>query len=106
MDVLPRDLAKWRMGRRFTLDDFYGVWERMFKDFPESTRPGTPTPLMFAAALLTRMFVQGSREQNNLSVARGGASLYMDWWERQRAAAEAYFNKPRDGTEVWMPGLL
>lgn len=105
MDVLPSDLAKWRMGRRFTLDDFYGVWERMFKDYPESTRPRTPTPLMFATVVLTRMFVLGSREQNNLSVAHGGAVLYLGWWERQRTIAEAHHDKPRNGTEVWMPGL-
>lgn len=106
MDVLPRDLAKWRMGRRFTLDDFDGVWDRMFKDYPESTRPGTPTPLMFATVLLTRMFVQGSREQKNLSVAQGGGALYLDWWDRQRAAAEVHLDTTRDGTDVWMPGLL
>lgn len=106
MDVLPRDLAKWRMGRRFTLADFEGVWDRMYIGYPESTRPGTPTPLLFATVLLIRMFVQGSREQNNLSVAQGGAALYLDWWERQRAAAEAYLDAPRAGTDVWMPGLL
>jgi hypothetical protein len=106
MDVLPRDLAKWRMGRRFTLDDFDRVWDRMFKDFPSDTRPGAPTPLMFASVVLTRMFVIGTREQNNLSVAQGGAALYLDWWERQRGAAEAHFGKPHNGTEAWMPGLL
>lgn len=106
MDAQPRFLTKWRMGRRFTLDEFDGVWDRMFKDHPESTRPGTPTPLMFATVLLTRMFVIGTREQNNLSVAHGGAALYLDWSERQRAAAEMHFDKPRVGTDVWMPGLL
>lgn len=106
MDVLPRDLAKWRMGRRFTLNDFYGVWDKMFKDYSDRTRPGTPTPLMFATVVLTRMFVLGSREQNNLSVAQGGAALYLDWWERQRATAQAHLDKPRNGTEDWMPGLL
>lgn len=106
MNVLPNDLARWRMGRRFTLDDFDTVWERMFEDYPESTRPGAPIPLMLAAVLLTRMLVLGSRERHDLSVAHGGAALYLGWWERQRATAEEYVGAPSSGTEMWMPGLL
>jgi hypothetical protein len=106
MNVLPFTLAKWRIGRQFTLNDFDEAWERMFEDYPERTRPGTPTPLMFAMVMLTRMFVLGSHEKRNLSIAQGGAALYLDWWERQRAVAEAHFDAPLTGTDVWMPGLL
>jgi hypothetical protein len=106
MDVLPTDLSKWRMGRRFTLDDFEGVWDRMFKDYSERSRPGEPIPLMLAMVVITRLCVLGSREGKNLSLVSSADALYVDWWGRQRAFADAQFNGSRTGTEVWMPGLL
>ena len=106
MNVLPRDLAKWRLGRAFTMRDFDQAWHQMFKDIPEQRRPGTPTPLLFTTVMLTKMLVQGSREQHNLSVAWGGSAPYLAWWERQRDIVEASLDKPRAGTEAWMPGLL
>jgi hypothetical protein len=106
MDVLPSDLSKWRMGRRFTLSDFDGVWDPMFSDCPEGERPGVPVPLMLAMVLITRMCVQGSREGKNLALVSNVDALYVDWWGRQRAAADAQLDGPRMGLGVWMPGLL
>lgn len=106
MDVSPTDLSKWRMGRRFTLDDFEGVWDRMFKHYTERSRPGEPIPLMLAMVVITRLFVLGSREEKNLSLVPSADALYVDWWDRQRTFADAQFNGSRTGTEVWMPGLL
>jgi DNA-binding transcriptional LysR family regulator len=59
---------------------------------------------MFATVVLTRMFVLGSREQNHLSVAQGGAALHRDWWERQRTTAEAHLDKSRNGTQLFRDG--
>lgn len=106
MDVLPGDLAKWRMGRRFIVDDFDRIWDRMFEDFAEAGRPGNPIPLMFAAVVLTRMFVSGQRERGDLSLFAGADSLYTGWWEHQRIVANARFPGARTGTGLWMPELL
>jgi hypothetical protein len=106
MAVSASELAKWRMGRRFTIDDFDRAWIRMFEILPTADRPGTPTPLMFASVMLTRLLVVGTHERRDVHIASGAAPLYLAWWERQRAVAEAFADMPRDGTVPWMPGLL
>lgn len=99
-------LAKWRLGRAFTLHQFYPLWNAMFDRIPVSKRPAEPVALLFAATLLTRLLVRGSREQKNLSVCLGAGDYYLTWWERQRLAVEASLPGARSGKEVWMPNLL
>jgi hypothetical protein len=61
---------------------------------------------MLAMVVITRLCVLGSRESRNLSLVSNADALYVDWWSRQRAVADAEFDGSRTGCEVWMPGLL
>ncbi|MGK5060308.1 hypothetical protein ACQ4WY_25560 [Janthinobacterium sp. LB2P49] len=106
MDVLSPMLAKWRMGRQFTVNDFDNAWLHMFKRFPEHSRPSPPAPLLYAAVVLTRLFVIGSVEKNNLSIAEGGAELYLEWWARQRETSEVHLDAPRAGVKTWISDLF
>ncbi|MED5595836.1 hypothetical protein [Janthinobacterium sp. P210006] len=106
MDVLPPTLVKWRMGRQFTVNDFDSAWLQMFNRFPEHSRPSPPVPLLYAAVVLTRLFVIGSVEKNNLSIAEGGAELYLEWWARQRETSETHLGAQRAGVKTWMSDLL
>lgn len=103
MDTDAATLTKWRMGRRFTLADFQSIWAAMHRDLPESDQPNTPTPLVFAAILLTHLYVKGSREKKPLSMFIPDPKIYTRWWhiQKQRSALKEL----NFGSESWMPAL-
>lgn len=96
-------ITKWRMGRRFTLANFQFVWAAMHSDLPVSNQPNTPTPLVFAANLLTHLYVKGSREKKPLSMVIPDADIYQRWWliQRNRPALQGL----KFGSASWMHAL-
>lgn len=103
MSTEAATITKWRMGRRFTLADFQSIWGAMYSHLAILDQPGTPTPLVFAATLLTQLYVKGSREKKNISMTIPDPEIYRRWWliQQQRPALKEL----KFGSESWMPAL-
>lgn len=83
---IPPSRVRWRSGRPFKAARFVDTWEGFFHDLPEAQQPPAPLPMMYAATVVTQMFVQGSRETRDLRFFSPDPTLYRFWWETQRKA--------------------
>ncbi|MES2242539.1 MAG: hypothetical protein V4639_06675 [Pseudomonadota bacterium] len=98
-------ITKWRMGRRFTLADYEGIWDAMYEYLPVKQRMAMPGPLAFASAVLTHLYVKGSRERGSLTLIIPDPEIYLRWWRIHRAQLESRKEGLPFGAIPWMPAL-
>lgn len=101
----PATLTKWRTGRRFSLRNYESLWSAMFDDNCGADQPPTPGPLAFAAALLTHLYVKGSREAKDLTMYIPDPEIYLRWWRIQRLRIESKHGALPFGETAWMAAL-
>lgn len=105
MNTEAASITKWRMGRRFTLADYEGIWDAMYEYLPANQRMAMPGPLAFATAALTHLYVKGSRERGGLTLIIPDPEIYLRWWRIQRAKLESRKEGLPFGATPWMPAL-
>ena len=105
MNAEAVSITKWRMGRRFTLADYEGIWDAMFEYLPVKQRMAMPGSLAFATAVLTHLYVKGSRERRSLTLIIPDPEIYLRWWRIQRAQLESRKEGLPFGAIPWMPAL-
>lgn len=103
MSTQATTITKWRMGRRFTLADFQSIWAAMYCYLPVSDQPTTPTPLVFAATMLTQLYVKGDRENKNIRMIIPSREIYQGWWRIQHQRPG--LKELNFGSKDWMPAL-
>jgi hypothetical protein len=104
-DKMASNLSKWRMGRTFTAERFETFWEAGLHFLKEEERPPAPMAMLYAASVFTELFVQGSREQRNLTFTVPDPGIYLTWWERQYRVLTSGPDALRFGSTPWMQGL-
>lgn len=105
MNTEAVSITKWRMGRRFTLADYEGIWNAMYEYLPVKKRMAMPGPLAFATAVLTHLYVKGSRESQHLTLIIPDPEIYLRWWRIQRTQLERRKEGLAFGPALWMPAL-
>lgn len=103
--TLASNVGKWRSGRPLTAERFDELWDACFDFGEKADRPSVPMPMLFAAALFTELFVQGSLAKRNLTFISPDPAFYLHWWKIQRQALESGAQPPCFGTKPWMPAL-
>lgn len=104
-EKLASNLPKWRSGRTITTARFEDLWHACFNFLPETERPSTPLPMLYAVTVFTELFVKGSREDRDLTFIAPDPAFYQHWWDLQRRRLATSDQPLRFGTRKWMPGL-
>lgn len=104
-DKLASNLPKWRSGRTMSIARFDELWHACFNFVDEAERPAVPLPMLYAVTVFTEMFVQGSREDRDLTFLSPDPTFYQHWWDFQHQQFATSAKPLRFGTRKWMPGL-
>lgn len=87
--TLASNAANWRTGRQLTRIRFAELWDAYFQFVPGADRPSTPTPMLFAAALFTKLFLTVRLAKRNLTFVPLDRAFYMHSSKIQRQALTA-----------------